>query len=199
MGPLWLGHRFEQALFEQRLGNGENALKIANQILQLDLRSPTSRLALDWFGDLTSSGAVAVQDQVPPLSPSPVQTYQSHLIQAIKASRGNDLSQGISFLKLALGAVHGQAPFVLDAFDWIMDAKAQSLARDLVTSDAWPRHSEIANNAAARLSEPSRGSNAAEKQPEQNADAVEKERKGTGKSPKGTGKKKLRKKGREAK
>ena len=56
----------------------------------------------------------------------------------------------------AIAAVNGQAPFVFDAFDWLVEAKAMGLARDLTGFEDWPRHSELAAARLQRLAEPER-------------------------------------------
>jgi hypothetical protein len=51
-------------------------------------------------------------------------------------------------------AINDQAPFVLDAFDWLVESKATRLAHDLTAFEAWPRRSELAAARLRRLSEP---------------------------------------------
>ncbi len=50
--------------------------------------------------------------------------------------------------------MNGQAAFVLDAFDWLVEAKATGLARDLTAFEDWPRRSSLAAARVAALAEP---------------------------------------------
>ena len=52
--------------------------------------------------------------------------------------------------------MNGQAAFVFDAFDWLVEAKAIGLARDLTGFEDWPQHSERAAARVQQLAEPQR-------------------------------------------
>jgi tetratricopeptide (TPR) repeat protein len=152
LGPLWLVHRFEQALFETRHGNRAGAAKIASQMISVDADSPWSRLAVSWFGDGTL--------KVPPVSAeggvrteAPALLYRARLRDAVAASRRDDPGQARRHLANALQAVNNQAPFVFDAFDCLVKERAVGLARQLTTFEAWPEQSPIAKAKASQLSE----------------------------------------------
>jgi hypothetical protein len=88
-------------------------------------------------------------------NPAPaVALYHQNFALALAQSRTGDPMAGRRSLGQAIAAVNGQAPFVLDAFDWLVDAKAMGLARDLTAFEAWPQHSELATARLARLAEP---------------------------------------------
>ena len=150
LGPAWLSHRFEQAEFERRHGDEAVARRIAGNLLRADPESTWSRLAASEFqvraAPLASTGEGSRVPRVPP----PVQVYRGELLAALRAARGDDLGAAKRHLAAALAAVHDEAPFVLDAFDWFLAADLTPLAEELTRQPAWPRDSEMARRKTAR-------------------------------------------------
>jgi hypothetical protein len=98
--------------------------------------------------------------------PTPaVALYHQNLALAQAQVRAGDPIAGRRSLDQAIAAVNDQAPFVFDAFDWLVEAKAMGLARDLTGFEDWPRHSELAAARLQRLAEP-------ERRPDQNPPAA---------------------------
>jgi hypothetical protein len=85
-----------------------------------------------------------------------VALYHQHFALALAQARAGDPVAARRSLGQAIAAVNGQAPFVFDAFDWLVEAKAIGLARDLTGFEDWPRHSELAAARVQRLAEPER-------------------------------------------
>ncbi len=124
LGPAWWAHRFEQAEFERRHGDEAAAAKIAGQMLRADPESAWSHLAGSEFR------VVPVASAMPRARP-PVAVYHGELERALDAGRGDDLAGAKRHLASALDAVHGEAPFVSDAVDWLVEAKLVALAEEL--------------------------------------------------------------------
>jgi tetratricopeptide (TPR) repeat protein len=148
LGPLWLGHRYEQAWFESRQGKQESVSKLVSRLVRDAPESAWARLASEQFAAAraaapSSSGAAPA-----------VALFHQHFALALAQVRAGDPVAARRSLGQAIEAVNGQAPFVLDAFDWLIEAKATRLARDLTAFEAWPRHSDLAAARLARLAEP---------------------------------------------
>jgi tetratricopeptide (TPR) repeat protein len=154
LGPLWLAHRYEQAWFEARQGKPEAVSKLVSRLMLVAPESAWARLASQQF----AGARVAKPDAYPATSsahPTPaVALFHQNLAQAQAQARAGDPVAGRRSLGQAIAAVNGQAPFVLDAFDWLVEANAMGLARDLTAFETWPRHSELADARLARLAEP---------------------------------------------
>ncbi len=140
LGPAWLSHRFDQVCFERWQGNASAAADIASSMLRSDPSSPWARFA-------ASLSALPV----PPLAIDagvpvtfPVQIYRVKLVQGIQAAAQGDVPKGERLVHEALGAVQGEPPFVIDAFDYLMQNHAQGLARTAVESQYWPKNSKTA-------------------------------------------------------
>lgn len=154
LGPLWLGHRYEQAWFESRQKKPELVAKLLASLVRVAPESAWTHLASERFG-----GATAPEPSAPPAASTagpapPVELYHQHLAAALAEARAGDAVVARRRLGRAIEVVGGQAPFILDAFDWLMDAKAPLLARDLTGFESWPRHSQLAAARLARLAEP---------------------------------------------
>jgi tetratricopeptide (TPR) repeat protein len=154
LGPLWLAHRYEQAWFEARQGKAEAVSKLVGRLVLVAPESAWTRLASEQF-----AGARIAKPDVAPAAasehPTPaVALYHQNLALAQAQVRAGDPIAGRRSLGQAIAAVNGQAPFVFDAFDWLVEAKAMGLARDLTAFETWPRHSELADARVARLAEP---------------------------------------------
>jgi tetratricopeptide (TPR) repeat protein len=153
LGPAWLAHRFEQAEFERRQGNKEAAARIARRILEIDPQSAWSRLASNAFGVSTTGEVSGTEAGRGPLTPPAVQIFHARLLDGIAAARKGELANAQRCLTDAVQAVHGQAPFLLDAFDWLVAAQSEALARELTALPAWPLGSEVARAKMKRLTE----------------------------------------------
>jgi tetratricopeptide (TPR) repeat protein len=154
LGPLWLGHRYEQAWFESRQKKPEIATKLVASMVRVAPESAWTRLASERFG-----GAQPPEPTAPPASatarPAPaVALYHQHLAAALAEARTGDEVVARRRLSKAIEEVNGQAPFIFDAFDWLMEAKTPLLARELTGFESWPRHSELAAARLVRLAEP---------------------------------------------
>jgi tetratricopeptide (TPR) repeat protein len=152
LGPAWLSHRFEQAEFERRRGDEAVAARVATQMLRADPESAWSRLASSEFQVRTAPVASTGEGGRVPRVPPPVEVYHGELLGALHAVRGHDLGGAKQHLAAAVHAVNGQAPFVLDAFDWLLEADLKVLAEELTRLPAWPRDSQAARRKIARLS-----------------------------------------------
>jgi tetratricopeptide (TPR) repeat protein len=156
LGPLWLAHRYEQAWFEARQDRPEAVSKLVGRIISVAPESAWARLASQQF-----AGAQAARPDAPEVAssahPAPaVALFHQHFALALAQARGGDPVAGRRSLGQAIAAVNGQAPFVLDAFDWLVEGKAMGLARDLTGFEAWPQHSVLAAARLARLAESAR-------------------------------------------
>jgi len=163
LGPLWLAHRYEQAWFETRQGKAEAVSKLVGRLTQVAPESAWTRLASEQFGGARvakpdGSSAASSVSAIPAVA-----LFHQNLALALAQTRAGDPLAGRHSLGQAIAAVNGQAPFVFDAFDWLVEAKAMGLARDLTAFEAWPQHSEPAAARVARLAEPE--SRAAENRP----------------------------------
>ncbi len=149
LGPRWLSHRFEQAEFERRRNNATVAQKIAGQMLRADPDSTWSRLAASEF-EVRMAPVASADDSRRPPTPPPVQVYRGELLGVLHAARGGDQAAARRHLAAAVAAVHGEAPFMLDAFDWLLGAELPGFAEELTRLPAWPRDSEAARRKTAR-------------------------------------------------
>ena len=143
LGPLWLAHRYEQAWFEARQGKPEAVSKLVDRLVRVAPESAWTRLASQQFAGARTTSAASSAPPAPAVA-----LFHQHFALALAQVRASDAVAGRRSLGQAIAAVNGQAPFVLDAFDWLVEAKAIGLARELTGFEAWPRHSELA---AARL------------------------------------------------
>jgi hypothetical protein len=71
----------------------------------------------------------------------------------MRASARDDPTGARQELESAAEAVHGQAAFLFDAFDWILAAKQFGLARALTELSSWPKASDIGRSQRERLIE----------------------------------------------
>jgi len=147
LGPTWVSQRFEQALFERHQGKAEAASKIAVQLIHANSDSSWSPLAAAIFNihsePLGADAAVAM--------PSPVQIFHAKLLQAVAVWKNHSENEARQCLTAAVTAVNAQAPFLLDAFDDLLQEQAVDLARTLTLQPTWPRDSAIAAAKQERL------------------------------------------------
>ena len=150
--PAWLGHRFEQAWFELHQDRAPAAQQIASQMLRVDPDSPWSKLAAGVFALPKNIAVTSIRgDAAAPIA-TPVEIYVEMLVQGILAASRNDFSRAKERLTDASAAIHYQAPFLFDAFDWCVDENEPALARELSSMPQWPRNSKVAIAKLERLS-----------------------------------------------
>jgi tetratricopeptide (TPR) repeat protein len=151
LGPAWLAHRFAQAEFERHHGGTEAAAKIAGRMIKVDPQSAWSRLAITTFGSKPEADVSGSEAGRGAQSPVPVEVYCARLLEGIDAARKGELRRAQRRVQEAVDAVHAQAPFVLDAFDWLIAAHSETLARELTALPSWPVDSAVARAKAQRL------------------------------------------------
>jgi hypothetical protein len=95
-----------------------------------------------------------------------VALFHQNFAGALTHALGGDLVAARRSLGQAMTAISDQAPFVLDAFDWLVESKATRLAHDLTAFEAWPRRSELAAARLRQLDEPDSPPAASESNPE---------------------------------
>jgi hypothetical protein len=151
LGPTWVSQRFEQALFERHQGKAEAASKVAIQLIHANSDSSWSPLAAAIFNihsePLGADAAVAM--------PSPVQIFHAKLLQAVAVWKNHSENEARQYLTAAVTAVNAQEPFLLDAFDYLLQEQATVLARTLTLQPTWPRDSAIAAAKQERLAKAS--------------------------------------------
>jgi len=151
LGPTWVSQRFEQALFERRQGKAEAASKVAVQLIHANSDSSWSPLAAATFNVQSEPiGADAAAAM-----PSPVQIFHAKLLQAVAFWKNHSENEARQCLTAALTAVNAQAPFLLDAFDDLLQEQATVLAQTLTLQPTWPRDSSIAAAKQKRLAKAS--------------------------------------------
>ncbi|HEY5961025.1 MAG TPA: hypothetical protein VIV60_30925 [Polyangiaceae bacterium] len=144
LGPAWLGHRLEQAWFEQLQAQPEAARRIASQMVRTDPDSVWSKLAIDAFAPPKEPAVVSVRGDAGVFAPTPVQIHYELLQKSLSAQqRGNDV-QAQQMLREAMLTIRYQVPFLLDAFDWFLAARQPTLARELAAATEWPHDSQVA-------------------------------------------------------
>ena len=164
LGPLWLAHRYEQAWFEARQNRQEAVNKLVSSLVRVAPDSAWARLASERFGSAPASDVAAA---APSAHPAPaVALFHQNFAGALARALGGDLGAARRSLGQTMTAINDQAPFVLDAFDWLVESKATRLANDLTAFEAWPRRSDLAAARLRRLSEPDSPPAASESRPE---------------------------------
>jgi tetratricopeptide (TPR) repeat protein len=186
LGPLWLGHRYEQAWFEARYGKPEAIAKQVSSLTRVAPNSAWTRLAVERFGSArTAAPVVATSASAAPPTPA-VALFHRLFALALDQVRAGDPVAARRNLSQAIDAVNGQATFIFDAFDWLVASKAMGLAREMTAFESWPRHSEPAAARLASVAEP-----VLDKQPAV-SEAKDKSKKSIKKSGPGKSKKKAR-------
>lgn len=147
-GPLWLPHRYLQCAFEARQHDAPAVARVAGHMAKVAPQSPWTRLALQHFSHTSPlpSGGTSV-----PLPPSPVAQYHAELALALGSLAAHDLGSARQALGRALAAVHDQPSFVLDAFAALLAGKAEDLAMEMTSFEAWPRRNPWAKTKLAEL------------------------------------------------
>ncbi len=151
LGPLWLPLRFTHAFFEFRSGRPKQAIRVTESMIAAAPDSPWSLSARALFAP---SLPLPPRDQKEaPRTPLPlpkVGVYYQHLVAAYVKAKAGDSSSARTEVVKALEAVDG-APFVLDAFDTLVEAKARDVAFELTSLEVWPRQNPMARERMAAL------------------------------------------------
>jgi hypothetical protein len=134
LGPLWLPHRYQQCAFEARQHNAQAAAEIAGRMAKVAPESTWTRMASRQCAKELPSPAGAGVPEV-----APVAKHYDELSQVFPNLVSRNLASARPALGRALGTVHGQPPFVLDAFAALVAAKANDLAMEMTSYEAWPR------------------------------------------------------------
>ena len=149
LGPLWQPHRLEQILFERRTGNRRAVEKLAQKISRQDPGNPWTALVKRWEG---KPQVEAPSPKPPPVaSPSPVERFYEHLLQAAKLEREGDEGQAGSALQRAADAVFQQDVFLLDAAALLLAEDLPRAVRALMAMPGWPQGTKAALALEARL------------------------------------------------
>ena len=154
LGPLWLDHRYEQACFEARQRKPELVTKLVANLVRMAPQSAWTRLASERFGGVRPPQSTDPQADSAARPAPAVALYHQHLAAALAEARAGDEVVARRRLSKAIEVIGGQAAFIFDAFDWLMEARLPLLARDLTGFESWPRHSDLAAARLARLAEP---------------------------------------------
>ena len=198
LGPAWLAHRFEQALFEAGQGKGDAAWELARDMSESSPSSAWSKAARSLFPKPASDNGLgseattaepgraegkaaepgraegkaaepgraegkaaepgAKELKAPPSGDTvlpepavpPVEIFREKLAQAVAMEKGGETSLAQERLVDAIEAVHGGQAFVLDAFDYLLRAKARVLCDTLTRLPQWPADSRIAQARVAQ-------------------------------------------------
>ena len=139
-GPLWLPHRYQQAAFEARHRHADHLGRITQHLVRVAPESPWTRLAIKQFG----GPAPPLPATAAPRPPSAVAQHHEQLGLVFASLAAGDPRSARQALERALAAVNNQPPFVLDAFDQLVEARARELALEMATFEAWPRGDRLA-------------------------------------------------------
>jgi hypothetical protein len=154
LAPLWLPHRYLHAWFEFRTGQGKDASRLVKGMLRVAPDSPWTQLARRQFAPTEPLPVIPVEPGQVPVAPAPlppVGLYYQHLQEALAKIQAKEPQAARPLLLKALGAVEGQGPFVLDAFDRLVEDRAFDLALDLTSFETWPRGNPQAKARIAAL------------------------------------------------
>lgn len=147
VGPLWLPHRYLQCAFEARQNNLPAVTRIAQHMIRVAPASAWTGMTLRHF----AKAMTVPPGTSTPEPPSTVAQYYDELTQALSRLSSRDLASARPALGRALAAVHGQSPFVLDAFTMLVSAKAKDLAMEMTSYEMWPRGNRWAQDKATEL------------------------------------------------
>jgi tetratricopeptide (TPR) repeat protein len=142
LAPLWLPHRYLHAWFEFRAGRVKDASRLVKGMLRVAPDSPWTLLAHRQFAPTEPIPVIPLEPGQVPAAPAPlppVGVYYQHLQEALAKLSAKEPQAARSLLLKALDAVEGQGPFVLDAFDLLVEARAFDLALDVTSLETWPR------------------------------------------------------------
>jgi hypothetical protein len=152
LGPAWLCHRFEQAYFELHQANQPAAQKLASQIVRVDPDSAWAKLSITTFELPRDAATQSVRGDAAAPVVAPVEIFFEKLQQSSQAMRRDNPGLAQQSLVAASAAIHHQAPFLFDAFDWLLADKQFELARMLTRLPEWPNEDKIAAAKLERLS-----------------------------------------------
>jgi hypothetical protein len=146
LGPLWLAHRYEQIGFEIRQKNPNAPLKLLHHLERVAPDSIWTCLAQERLGHSVAEKIAGTSPTIPGKPMPKVAIFHQHLSSALVAAQANHFATAQERLQQSLLAIGGQAPFVLDAFDRLIEVNANRLAYELTKMSLWPRHSNEATN-----------------------------------------------------
>jgi hypothetical protein len=149
-GPLWLPHRYQQCAFAARQRDATAVLRITGHMAKVAPESAWTRLAFQHFTSTTPPPRSAAETAAPK-PPSPVARYHAELAAVFASLTAKDLPASRQALGRALAAVQSQGPFVLDVFAALLAAKAEAMAMELTSYEAWPRANPWARSKLAEL------------------------------------------------
>jgi hypothetical protein len=168
---LWLPHRYAQGAFEARQRNAEALGRLSTHLARVAPDSAWTRMAFKHFVSMATPPVASG----PPKPASPVAEHHEQLAGVLANLAAGDRRLARQELERALDLVHGQAPFVLDAFDLLVQAGARELAMDLASFESWPRANPAAQakveELRAKVVEPDIAPPVAPAAPEAQADA----------------------------
>lgn len=142
-GSHWLPHRYLQCAFEARQSNHEAVARVIAHMTRVAPDSTWTRMAQQHFSRTTTTGVAA--------DSPPVARYFAELAPLFQGLVTRNLVAARQALGRALAAVNDQAAFVLDAFRELRQGKADALAMELTSYEAWPRGNPWARGALAAL------------------------------------------------
>jgi hypothetical protein len=149
LGPLWLPHRYLQCAFEARHRNLEAVARLGRHMAKVAPDAAWTRLALELArGSGTDTPAPERQ------APAVAQYYEQLALVLERLPTGGSPGARRQALGRAMAAVDSGGPFILDAFDRLMDANAKELATELTAFEAWPRSNPVAQADLRRLELP---------------------------------------------
>ncbi|HMA95785.1 MAG TPA: hypothetical protein VKP30_24015 [Polyangiaceae bacterium] len=151
LGPAWLGHRFEQSWFEARQRDAAAARAVVGQMVRVDPVSPWTKFAVAAFAPELSILPGSSAPDAAVARATPVQTHFERLLQSIEAQKRGNEARAREELAAASLAIHDQAPFLFDAFDWLLAENLPGLARALTELPQWPREHALAASKVGRL------------------------------------------------
>jgi len=147
-GPLWLPHRYQQCAFEARQHNAGAIADILAHMAKVAPESAWTRMAYRHFA--RTMPATPASNSVPQ-QPSAVGQYYDEMVQVFLSLAAHDLAAARPSLGRALAAIHGQTPFVLDAFTALVDAMEDGLAMEMTSYEEWPHSSRWARTKSTEL------------------------------------------------
>jgi len=151
LGPAWLGQRFEQSWFEARQRDAAASRAVVSQMVRVDPESLWTKSAAASFAPDLAISPVSRAADAAVVRATPVQIHFERLLRSIAAQKHGNEARAREELTAAALAIHHQAPFLLDAFDWLLAENLPVLARVLTELPEWPRDHALAASKVSRL------------------------------------------------
>ncbi len=130
LGPHYLPHLGEAALFYQRQNDANASLRVLGRMSDHDPRSAWT--ALGWQGHALFFGGEG-QQPVAPADLSPVSAGRMEMTKALAALARREGETARPLLRNAVDRVRGQPPFLLDDLDLLLESGHTGAARYLVS------------------------------------------------------------------